>query len=87
MPIGHGVKTEYQPRDRVPDLKDFFGIIKCDIRPTVYIHHPVLVELKDGKLQADFYPKIGLTITSAEYHAAIAAGYVVTRVYFTIAYE
>lgn len=87
MPVGHGVKTSYADGDPVPDLTDFFGIIKCDIQPTKYVHHPVLVELKDGKLQADFYPKIGLTITSAELHAALKVDYVVTRVYFTIAYE
>lgn len=54
--------------------------------PTRYVHHPVLVELTEGKLQADLYPKKGITMTTPEYHKAIEQGYKCTRVYFTIEY-
>lgn len=47
----------------------------------------MIVELIDGKLQADLHPKVKITITSAELHKALENHYVVTRVYHTIAYE
>lgn len=89
--MGPGKIVHYSPNDPVPDFttapfKDFFGIVCCDIHPTKYLFHPVLVSLKDSKLQADLLPKIKESIASVELHNAIAQGYKVTRVYHTIEY-
>lgn len=55
LPVGTPTyKCDYS---EVPDLTGFFGFVCCDIHPTKYLHHPVLVELKDSKLVADLYPK------------------------------
>lgn len=65
MPIGHPTITTYidsdgvstQPQPSADHLRTVFGFIKCDLTPMAYMHHPVVVEKKDGKLMADLYPK------------------------------
>lgn len=60
MPIGHPTIMKYQDYDDMPSpeyLETFFGFARVDLTPTRYIHHPVIVERKDGKLIADLLPK------------------------------
>jgi hypothetical protein len=64
MPIGHPVITKYivagestQPQPTMDYLRTFFGFIECDLTPVKYMHHPIIVEKKDGKLMADLYSK------------------------------
>jgi hypothetical protein len=64
MPIGHPVITKYivagestQPQPAMDYLRTFFGFIECDLTPVKYMHHPIIVEKKDGKLMADLYSK------------------------------
>lgn len=68
MPVGHPTITKYideqgkptRAQPTVQELLTVFGFVKCDLLPTAYMHHPVVVEKKDGKLMADLYPKIGV---------------------------
>lgn len=90
MPVGHPRITvyvdkesgmEYFPQPSVEELSCKFGFIRCDIRPTRYLHHPVLVEKKQGKLMADLYPKSEYVCSSVELKVALENGYVVDKVY------
>lgn len=59
LPVGIPNMVKYSPKNQptTETLKTFFGFIKCDLTPITYMHHPVLVERKDGKLMADLLPK------------------------------
>ncbi len=83
LPVGPPKYRAYGPNAQV-DFKNFFGFACVDIRPTKYLHHPVLVELKDNKLIADLYPQYQQVICSPELHVALANGYVVMRVHWTL---
>lgn len=89
LPVGHPTLTTYigandeivMEQPTLQHLETFFGFVCCDIRPTRYLHHPVLVEKKEGKLIADLTPKHRYHCTSIELQLALKHGYVVTRVY------
>lgn len=86
MPVGHPTIVKYDDDDQQPSLDTInavFGFVRCDIAPTRYLHHPVLVEKKDGKLVADLVPKTDYVVTSVELAHALANDYVVTHVYET----
>jgi hypothetical protein len=65
-------------------LLSTFGFICCDIKPTKYLHHPVLVEIdpQTNKLVAQLKPLTNVVIPSPELHLALNNGYEVTKVYF-----
>lgn len=91
MPTGHP-EYRYFTADNQPSLdeiKGVFGFICCDIHPTRYIHHPVLVDLcpKSHKLLADLKPKTKITLASPEMMLALDNGYVITKVYWYYKYE
>lgn len=75
MPVGHPTITKYLdadgvtlcPQPNVEYLRTFFGFIECDMTPMQYIHHPVIVEKKDGKLMADLYPKEKVCLSHYEF--------------------
>jgi len=49
--------------------------------PNAYLHHPVLVTLREGKLVATLEPLRNYVVTSIELSCAIEQGYVVRRVH------
>lgn len=59
LPTGIPTITKFGDNNQpsVEKLKSFFGFVKLDLECTEYLHHPVLVEKKDGKLMADLLPK------------------------------
>lgn len=70
MPIGHPKITKYigdgestQPQPSMEYLRTFFGFIECDLTPIKYMHHPVVVEKKDGKLMADLFSKQKVSVS------------------------
>lgn len=84
MPTGQPVtlrySAEHQPDERL--LMTFFGFIECDIRPTRYLHHPLLCDYQDKKLLAHLYPMKRVVLTSAEFQVAVReAAYHCTHVY------
>lgn len=89
MPVGHPTTHVYidEAGNTVADpptqgaLRSFFGFIECDMTPMCYMHHPVIVEKKDGKLMADLYPKERIVITSVEFQEALKQGYSVGKIY------
>jgi len=87
LPVGTPTVREWPQYAPVPNLQDFFGFLECDIEPTRYLHHPVIVEIKNGLLIADLTKKVKITIASPELHAALSQGYKVTRVYKMMEFE
>ncbi len=91
MPVGVPVKTawliNHQPQ--VSQIRDVFGFVCCDIEPTRYLHHPILVFLdpETGRLTADLLPRTRIVIPTPELHLAMDNGYIVTRVYWWYHFE
>lgn len=84
MPVGAPRYRVWQTQPSEAQLKEVFGFVCCDIEPTRYLHHPILVELDPdtGRLVADLQPKTNVVIPTPELHLAMANGYKVTRVYW-----
>lgn len=91
LPVGAPEYTRYYPGHQPTrdTLLNLFGFVCCDIEPTKYLHHPVIVELdvETGRLLADLKPKTQIVIPSPELHLALKNGYSVTHVYWTYKYE
>lgn len=91
LPVGTPVRTIFDDGTQ-PDnetLLDFFGFVCCDIEPTKYLHHPVIVDLNEetGRLISDLLPKKEKVLASPELHLAIQQGYKVTKVYWWYKFE
>ena len=91
LPVGHPKKS-YWLEDSQPTLqqvKEVFGFVCCDIRPTRYLHHPVLVDLDPvtGRLLADLKPRVKIVLCTPELKLALENGYVITRVYWWYHFE
>lgn len=82
LPVGIPRRVEPESLPTVDELKKVFGFVCCDIEPTEYLYHPVLVELREGKLMADLLPKENIVVPTPELHLALEHGYKVTRVYW-----
>lgn len=86
LPVGPPVKTAWledvQPTEE--QVRQVFGFVCCDLEPTQYLHHPILVEInpETGRLVADLLPKTRVTVPTPELHLAMDYGYRVTRVYY-----
>ncbi len=84
-PLPYGSPKKYlfnhanQPsRDTV---NTWFGFVECDLKVVEFQYHPVIVEKKDGKLQADLKDKTKIVLTSTELQYALRNGYELVRVY------
>lgn len=85
MPVGVPRMKVFLANDPQPspeEIYNVFGFVCCDIEPTRYLHHPVIVELVDGKLLAHLNPMKKQTIATPELKLALDNGYVVTKVYY-----
>ena len=84
MPVGAPRYRVWETQPTSAQLAAVFGFVCCDIEPTRYLHHPILVELDadTGRLVADLKPKTNVVIPTPELHLALANGYKVTRVYW-----
>jgi hypothetical protein len=86
LPVGKPRRWSYYSNNQPSEsyLSKFFGFICCDIEPTKFLYHPILVEVKKetGRLVADLLPKKRIVIPSPEFHLARAHGYKVTHVYY-----
>lgn len=85
-PLPTGIPKTYRwgPNDPQPtssQLETFFGFIQCDIEPTRYMHHPLLVNTRHHRLLATLYPLKKAHLTSIEFQEALKQGYKCTRVY------
>lgn len=82
LPVGIPVRREPEELPSVDELRQIFGFVCCDIEPTEYLYHPVLVELREGKLMADLLPKKNIVVATPELRLALDHGYRVTHVYW-----
>lgn len=84
LPAGVPKRKEFGQNNQPTlfELKEVFGFVCCDIKPTKYLHHPVLVESRDNKLLAHLQPMENAVIPTPELKLALENGYVVTRVYW-----
>jgi hypothetical protein len=84
MPVGAPRYMVWENQPTLEQLRQVFGFVCCDIHPTRYLHHPVLVELDpvSKRLLADLKPKTNVVIPTPELNLALDNGYVVTRVYW-----
>ena len=87
LPVGAPRRTHIltgDPLMTTEQLKQIFGFVCCDIEPTRYMHHPILVDFNEttGRLMADLLPKTKLVVPTPELHLALDHGYVVTKVYW-----
>jgi hypothetical protein len=83
-PMPAGTPTIHQEFNIVPEVSEmlnWFGIVIVDIEPTKYLHHPVLVHNRDGKLCATLKPLEKYACTCVELHEALRQDYKVTKVY------
>lgn len=71
------------------EISQWFGFACVDIKPTQYLHHPIIVDTdKDsGKLLAGLEPLEDVVVASPELHLALKHGYVITRVYWVYEFE
>lgn len=85
LPVGLPKYVHFSQSDQptAQQLLSLFGFVCCDITPTRYLHHPVLVEVdpKTNKLLAQLKPLKKVTVPTPELHLALKNGYVVTKVY------
>lgn len=86
LPVGVPKIHKFTVSPPLSDINNWFGLVKCDIEPSQYIHHPVLLT-KEDKLMATLDPLKEVVITTPELHAALNAGYTLTRVYEYHEYE
>lgn len=86
LPVGAPSKRKFddtKPQPSVSDLFRVFGFVCCDIEPSHYLHHPIIVDVNDeGRLVADLLPKREIVVPTPELHLALRNGYRVTRVYW-----
>lgn len=83
-PMPTGKPKIYRDFDTVPNvakMMEWFGFVIVDIEPTEYLHHPVLVKVKDGKLCATLEPLQKYSVTTAELQVALRMKYKVTKVW------
>ena len=91
MPVGEPTKVCWlegvQPS--LDQINGVFGFVCCDIKPTQYLFHPILVDLDEetGRLISDLLPRYNIVIPTPELQLALQHGYVVTRVYWWYHYE
>ena len=65
------------------EINKVFGFVCCDIEPTRFLFHPVLVSVSDeGRLVADLKPKEKLVVPTPELHLALKHGYKITKVHW-----
>lgn len=77
-------RTQRYTMDHQPTefkLQSFFGFIRCDIRPTRFLFHPVICYKRDNRLVATMEPLTDIVITSIEFQKALAMGYQCSYVY------
>jgi hypothetical protein len=85
LPVGPPSKRVFTDEEQptVTQLMQVFGFVCCDIEPTKYLHHPIIVEVNDeGRLVADLLPKQNIVVPTPELHLALRYGYRVTKVYW-----
>ena len=86
LPVGLPERKTFTPFNQPSkqQLADLFGFVCCDIKPTRYLHHPIIVNVdeKSNKLLAQLKPLHKVVVPTPELHLALKNGYVVTRVYF-----
>ena len=91
LPVGLPTVTHYSISNQpsTQHLLGTFGFVTCDIKPTKYLHHPVLVEFDEqrNKLVAQLKPLKNVVVPTPELHLAIKNGYVVTHVYSIYAFD
>lgn len=88
LPVGLPSWNEFTDDNQPQDLMNVFGFVCCDIEPTRYLHHPILVDLNEkGRLVADLLPKTQKVIATPELHLALQNGYKVTKVYWLYSYK
>ena len=65
------------------EVNKWFGIVKCDICPSEYLHHPIVLNRDEvsGKLLATLLPQKGIVLTTPELHMALKNGYTLEKVY------
>lgn len=84
LPVGRPRRTRYTadvPQPSLYHLKNFFGVICCDVRPTCFLFHPILSHHRQGKLVSSLQPLRYYHTTSIELQKALENGYVVDHVY------
>lgn len=88
LPVGKPRHRQFDPltQPSIEEVRAVFGYICCDIRPTVYLHHPVIVNVdknqRGGRLLATLEPLEKKVVTSPELQLALDHGYVIDRVYW-----
>jgi hypothetical protein len=80
LPVGIPRIHKFTIAPSLDEIKNWFGLVKCDIEPAKYIHHPVLLK-KEDKLIATLEPLKGVVITTPELLTALENGYNLVRVY------
>ena len=75
-PIGHPeiIKEDFK------DISQYFGLVKCKVRPPSNLVDAILPEKKHGKLIFDLRPKTG-TWTTVEVNLAVKHGYIIEKIY------
>jgi hypothetical protein len=92
LPVGRPKRVEFGDNDRQPtvtELENVFGFVCCDITPTRYLHHPIIVEVspETDRLVAALKPLKNVVVPTPELHLALKNGYRVDRVYWYYSFE
>lgn len=90
LPCGQVKERVYDDRSQPSRqyLMENIYIAEIDIDPPEkYLHHPVLVTMRNGKLVAPLEPLRNYVVTSIELKLAIANGYILRRVHKIHEYE
>ena len=74
--IYHDTLMDYSVQDQptIEEVMEWFGFVECDLELIAYIHHPIVLEKINGKLQANLNVKKNVVLTTPELHTALNTG-------------
>ena len=91
LPVGKPRKLYFSDNDQPSKqfLESLFGFVCCDITPTRYLHHPIIVEVspETNRLVAALESLKNVVIPTPELHLALQNGYRVDKVYWCYSFE
>lgn len=91
MPVGPPKYFKFDDYDQpsTDDLMKCFGFVCCDIEPTRYMFHPLIVhnDHETGKLLATLTPMNNIVVGTPELHLALQHGYVIHHVHWLYHFE
>ncbi len=90
LPVGIPTYRSFSDSEQADvNIEEVFGFVCCDIEPTRYLHHPIIVEYDEatGRLLADLLPKKNIVVPTPELHLALQHGYKITHVYWYYHFE